>query len=364
MKFKEIKNMTLTQIWEKIQKPFNFAWKAGIIVIAVGIACGLFSELMSLICCSMSDRISDIEYISDNVKAEYYTDGTCRLYERYSDKKLSKKLKFVDSCPMTDDSLTSYQSLDGKWGFIDMNSGNIVIPASYEKVWDFNEGLAAVADAEQKVGFIDKTGELQIPMMEVDYRSGYYSFENGIAILEAPETGLKGAINKEGTWVLPMEFFNIFYPDDEGYMKVYDGEHWGLYDSVGNEVFPIIYDDIYYDKGLNGVFTQKDGIKQLVTTSGEVIEPFVVDRIQPLRYIVNYLSESDNEYATHPYLVDYNIDIYHGVLDNRNGKVVIPAVYDSIEMISKDLIKASLGLENIESVVFDVERGEKISNVL
>ena len=28
MKFKEIKDMTLAQIWEKVQKPFNFAWKA------------------------------------------------------------------------------------------------------------------------------------------------------------------------------------------------------------------------------------------------------------------------------------------------------------------------------------------------
>ena len=61
---------------------------------------------------------------------------------------------------------------------------------------------------------------------------------------------------------------------------------------------------------------------------------------------------------------DYNIDIYHGVLDTRNCKIVIPAIYDTIEMISKDMIKASLGLENIESVVFDVERSEKISNVL
>ena len=82
MKLKEIKEMTLTQIWDKIQKPFNFAWTAGIIVIAVGIAYGLFSELMAFIWCRMEDRISNIEYISENVKAEYYTDGTCRLYER------------------------------------------------------------------------------------------------------------------------------------------------------------------------------------------------------------------------------------------------------------------------------------------
>ena len=361
MKLKEIKDMTLTQIWEKVQKPFNFAWKVGIIVIAVGIACGLFSELMSFICCSMADRLSDIEYLSENVEARYYTDGTCRLYKRYSDRELSKKLKFVDSCPMTDDCLTSYQDFNGKWGFVDMNTGKIVIPAVYEKVWDFTEGLAAVADAEHKVGFIDKTGELQIPMMDVDYKSGHYSFENGIAVLEAPGTGLKGAINKEGIWVLPMEFYNIFYPDDSGFMKVSDGEHWGLYDSAGHKIFPIIYDDIYYDKGLEAVFIQSDGIKQLLTISGDVIEPFVVDRIQSLRYLVNYHSESEIEYATHPYLVDYNIDIYHGVLDTRTGNVVIPAVYDSIEMISKDMFKASLGLENVESVLFDI-KGNKIED--
>lgn len=116
-----------------------------------------------------------------------------------------KEIKFVDSCPITDDSLTSYQSLEGKW-------------------------------------------------------------------------------------VIPMEYKNVFYPDDCGFMKVYDGYHWGLYDSDGNEVFPIIYDDIYYDKGL----------------------------------------------------------------DTRTGKIVIPAIYDRIEMASKDMLTASLGIENVESVVFDI----------
>lgn len=353
MKFKEIKDMTLAQIWEKVQKPFNFAWKAGIIVIAVGMTCGLLSELMGWLWGYVEGEAYDTEYISENVKARYYTDGTCRLYKRYSDRKLSKKLKFVDSCPITDDSLTSYQSLEGKWGFIDINSGKVVIPAAYEKVWDFNEGLAAVADESNKVGYININGELVIPMQDVDHRPGYYSFDNGISIMEAPVTGLKGAINKEGNWVIPMEHKNIFYPDDSGFMKVYDGDHWGLYDSDGNEIFPIEYDEIYYDLGQEGVFALKEGIKQLLTVSGEVIEPFIIDRTSPLRYIVEYHTDSESEYKTHPYLVDYEVDSYHGVLDTRNGKIVIPAIYDTIEMLSRDMIKASLGLENIESVVFD-----------
>ena len=360
MKFKEIKNMTLTQIWEKIQKPFNFAWKAGIIVIAVGITCGLLSELMGWLWCYVEGDTYDTKYLSENVEARYYTDGTCRLYKRYSDRKLSKKLKFIDSCPMTDDSLTSYQSLEGKWGFIDMNSGDIVIPASYEKVWDFNEGLAAVSDAEHKVGFIDKTGELQIPMIDVDWKDGYYSFENGLCVLTHTFSGKKGAIDKSGHWILPMEYDSVNYPYDNGFIKVRNGDHWGMYDMNGNEVFEIQYDEIFYDAGLEGVFILKDGIKQLVTVSGEVIEPFIVDRTYPLKYVTEYHPESESEYATHPYLVDYEIDsCYHGVLDTRSGKIVIPAIYDSVEMVSKDMIKASLGLENVESVLFDLH-GKKI----
>lgn len=359
MKFKEIKEMTLTQIWDKMKKPFNFAWRAGVIVIAVGMICGLFSEFMGWLWCYGEGDSYETEYLSDNVKARYYTDGTCRLYECHSDKRLSKRLKFVDSCPMSDDTLTSYQDLDGKWGFLSTLSGKIVIPAAYTSVWDFNEGLAAVADAEHKVGFIDITGTLVIPMQDVDHQSGYYSFENGISIMEAPLTGLKGAINKEGKWVIPMKYKNVFYPNDCGFIKVYDGYHWGLYDSNGNEVFPIEYDEIYYDLAQEGVFALKDGVKQLLSVSGEVIEPFIVDSTRPLRYIVGYNPDSESEYLTHPYLVDYCVDDYHGVLDTRTGKIVIPAIYDRIEMISKDMITASLGIENTESVVFDLV-GRKI----
>ena len=244
--------------------------------------CGLVEELVDWIDDLFYEGVDHTEYISEQVKVRYYSDETCRLYDAKSDKKLSKKIKYVDYCPMTDSPLTSYQSLDGKWGFIDMNSGKIVIPAIYEKVWDFTEGLAAVAEGYNKVGFIDTTDKLVIPMQEVDYRSGYYSFDNGVAILEAPETGLKGAINKEGEWILPMKYVNIFYPNESGFMKVYDGDYWGLYDSEGTEVFPIEYDEIYYDTGQEGVFALKEGIKQLLTISGEVIESFIVDYTHPL----------------------------------------------------------------------------------
>lgn len=127
----------------------------------------------------------------------------------------------------------------------------------------------------------------------------------------------------------------------------------------GNELFPIEYDEIYYDLAQEGVFALKNGVKQLLSLSGEVIEPFIVDSTRPLRYIVRYNPDSESEYVTHLYLVDFCVDDYHGVLDTRTGKIVIPAIYDRIEMVSKDMITASLGIENMESVVFDTN-GRKV----
>lgn len=352
MKLKPLKDMTLSHIWDKMKKPFNFAWRTGVIVIAVCISYGLICELGECVWDLFDDDSYETELISEHVKARYYKDGTCRLYEKDNDKKLSKKLKYVDYCPMTDDTLTSYQSLEGKWGFISMESGKIIIPAAYSKVWDFCEGLAAVADESNSVGFINKKGELVIPMQKVDHKSGDYSFDNGIAIMEAPISGLKGAINKEGKWIIPMAYKNISYPDNSGFIKVSDGKYWGLYNSEGKEVFPIKYDGIYYNTAQDAVFALKDGIKQLLTLSGEVIEPFIVDYTYPLRYIVKYDPESESEYETHPYLIDYCVDDFHGVIDSRTGKIVIPAIYGMVEMSSRNMITATLGIENVESKTF------------
>ena len=359
MKFKEIKNMTLTQIWEKFKKPFNFAWKAGIIVIAVGITCGLFSELMGWLWGYVEGDSYDTEYVSDKIQVRYYTDGTCRIYTRWDNKKLSKKLRYVDPYPLAGDTLTTYQSLDGKWGYLSTVSGKIVIPAAYAEVWDFSEGLAAVVDATGKSGYVDRTGEMVFYVEDICVDGTDNSFCNGLCVLKSATSGLKGAINRTGDWILPMKYHQVFSPYSNGFIKVSDGEHWGLFDSTGKELFPIAYDDIYYDEGYDRVFINRNGVKQLVSVTGEIIEPFIVDRISPLNYIVEYNPDSTNVVATHPYLVEYEIDSERGVLDSRTSKIIIPADSDTIEMISRTSIKASLDLEHIESVIFDIQ-GHKL----
>ena len=41
--------MSLIQIWDKMKKPFNLAWRAGVIVIALGMTCGFVEELVDWI---------------------------------------------------------------------------------------------------------------------------------------------------------------------------------------------------------------------------------------------------------------------------------------------------------------------------
>ena len=53
-------------------------------------------------------------------------------------------------------------SLDWKWGFIDVR-GRVVIPAIYQKVGDFSQGLAPVQEKTDGLwGFIDQTGQMVI----------------------------------------------------------------------------------------------------------------------------------------------------------------------------------------------------------
>lgn len=74
MKLKNVKDMTLTQIWDKMKKPFNFAWRTGVIFIALGMTCGFVEELVDWIDDLFYEGVDHTEYISEQVKVRYYSD--------------------------------------------------------------------------------------------------------------------------------------------------------------------------------------------------------------------------------------------------------------------------------------------------
>ena len=96
-----------------------------------------------------------------------------------------------------------------KWGFKDAD-GNIVIPATYEKVWEFSEGLAPVQirdkTAAYKWGFIDKDNKFVIPATYVDARP----FSEGLAPVDTDVYwGGWGFIDKDNKMIIPAVYDGV-----------------------------------------------------------------------------------------------------------------------------------------------------------
>ena len=91
-----------------------------------------------------------------------------------------------------------FKVAERKWGFINVE-GKVVIPAQYDDIKDFGDGLAAVK-IDNKWGFINKEGELVIPC-QFDRAD---SFSEGLAAV--CRNNKWGFINTEGKNVIPCVF--------------------------------------------------------------------------------------------------------------------------------------------------------------
>ncbi len=114
------------------------------------------------------------------------------------------------------------------WGYIN-KAGKITIPAKFQEVFDFVDGLALV-EYKYTFGFIDKTGEFAIAN-EYDEAK---SFNNGLAIVKK---GIRfGAINNFGEETIPIEYDGIFDLGDSVFVAVNQGIYY-YYNSANGKIF-------------------------------------------------------------------------------------------------------------------------------
>lgn len=352
----------LSQIWDKFSKPFNFCWKAGLAIFAIVFVIQIGEELVD----TCKDHLGLTHYywgdedLGKNIEIRHFSNNQAATYNKLTDERLSPKVRWI-SCVPERDSLTVFCDKEGKRGYLNVNTGKVVIPGQYKHAWHFSEGLAAVVGDNGKVGFINYENELVIPM-EFDYVQDYdYLFIRDHCIIRDGESGKYGVIDRSGMVVVPFDYTDIFEAsesDDTWYIRK-DGK-CGLLGSDMNIIFNTEFDNI--DACVEGdvAYLTSEGLKQLVAFDGEVIEPFVIDETWPMAYIIKWNQSNSDEYELHPYLVEYSIGyLRKGVLDSRTGRVVIPALYTEISMISKDLISADLGYGD-ECVMFNT-RGERVN---
>ena len=206
-------------------------------------------------------------------------------------------------------------------GYIDKD-GQLIIPFEFDAIVageslefnDFSEGLAAVSKND-KYGFIDTKGKVVI---EPKYEWAS-SFSDGLAIVSVE--GLYGAIDKQGKTVIPFEYQALanFYDgfataarppkDPEDYESKY-----GLINKKNEVVIPFMYESMGNLSELL-IAVKKDGKWGYIDTTNKAIIPITLkyemvnDFSDGLAAVFSYEENSDN--------------LKYGYID-KTGKLVIP----------------------------------------
>lgn len=344
---------------DKITKTLNVCWKIGVTFVGLW----LMFSVVELIGARYGRARWMDKTISADIVVREYRNSTCRVYNKRTEQYTTPRLRWVAGTPERD-SITVFCDKRGYRGFLNVNTGEIVIPAQYGKAWQFSEGLAAVEYGKKQLGFINHDNELVIE--DIPHESGFfdYVFKNGTCVILTWVNGDQVySIYSSKTLGKIGEYDGINHLDRGGYKIVRNEEGYWLLDRYYNRVFNEPYEELEEAYYIDGVFVVHNGVKQLWGYDGTVLEPFVIDGTKRLTYAVDLTDpyyDSDGFYydqkiesEIEPDLVAYRAGSFMGLMNANTGEIITPAIYGDITMISKDLLRAELNNHNEESVILD-----------
>ena len=244
------------------------------------------------------------------------------------------------------------------WGFVGPKGE--VVPPTYSEVYGFQDGIAAVSKRE-KWGFIDVTGAEVIPF-KYDYASGFREGASAVMI-----DGWWGLIDREGRYVVELKY-DVIRPLTHGpYFMFEEKGLQGVIDANGEVLVDPQFDQVHVlSEGLVNVYVGgKGGYYNTVTKAIEIEPQF--DMAAPFNYGVaevrigkatgfidrngNFtveLREPDKRFPSSfghfssdwPKLspVRKYVEIKRGhqkvgLIDVRDGTILIEPMFDSIGMV-------------------------------
>ena len=189
------------------------------------------------------------------------------------------------------------------WGFIN-ESGTEMVPAVYDEVNYFSEGLASVSK-NGKYGYINKSGKVMIPFMWDDAEA----FKNNAAVVSKGDKS--GLINKTGDFMIPVEYDELTEPIED-ICVVVKNDKAGYLDKNGNAITKLEF-DIASDFRDGFAIVGIDDLFGLVSAQGKIVVEAIYDN---LSWVSSELlkAESNEKWG----------------LINRVGEVVLPISYDAI----------------------------------
>ena len=271
----------------------------------------------------------------------------CQLKDVRTGEFTTPRLNHVFINEAGEDSLVVFRTCDRKRGFLNINTGKIVIPAQYDRAWNFREGLAAVIK-DGEISFLNSDGELAFPTtfpMRYDDDFIYYAFmfHNGLCAMLNTERKW-GLIDNQGNWVVEPIYTRLDKPQ-YGYRVVSDGVHYGLLTEDGHVALPLEYDYIRPASTEKGFRVTKDGCAKIIDTNLNTIVPFVYDRIFKLSCAGTYdYDEYDEDEIRSTDIATYrryDVGEGSGIID-QHGNVIIPAKYFMVRIVNENLFEVEV----------------------
>ena len=135
--------------------------------------------------------------------------------------------------------IKQYQYGNLKFGWLNHKGEEIIEPQFNEAIPFIWGNLTPAVDENGKVGYINKKGKW---IIEPKYKYAENFFENGLAIVENPNTEEYGIINKSNEFVIKAQYDDLVYLGHDLYYAE-DGNKEGIINSKGKEVIKM--NDIY-----------------------------------------------------------------------------------------------------------------------
>lgn len=299
----------------------------------------------------LSQERDDNEYIYEHdfnthINGDIYcnrdNNNSYYIYNAKTNKKLIKNLdSVVDNSYFSNDSL-AYFKRNGKYGYFNHYTGEVIIPEQFDDACQFNEGLAAVT-LNNRLLFINKNAEIVIDKnftINPDFNYANYNFINGLCIV--PSNNKYGLIDKNGNWILNPEYDDIDYSSN--YCLVTKDCMMGAYDcETSTMILPIKYYQIAYEDNYYEVF-DTDNVQMHYDLQGNIIQDNVIDYVSQMPYDLpetvqgeDGLSYKQGVAKALLYRVDYSQGISYYGLMSCDGRCITKPIYSEIETIGQDL---------------------------
>ena len=337
-------------IWRTFAMSATVLLTIFIVVFLMAIANTIYDKYYKEVYCYNPD-CPHAEYLGKNIYYHNLDDGKGYVFNSLTKEKTVKNIVWL-STPVGDDSLACFNE-GKKRGYLNMKTGQVVIPAKYNHAWIFSEGLASVEE-NGSIKFIDGTGKTVIDNV-TDYRPQMDAllFHGGYCVVDQDGPELSFLIDKRGMALLPQEYNSIVYNETYGLWQVQRGDEQGVYDANLNPIVPLtkcsffIGDDTI-DQTLADHTVRKFDLK------GKLIDDFYYNNIRSLEYEKDEIayrritvydddgspsSKMDEPY--HPQakarLWAYEAgDGFEGLMTTDGRRVTMP-LYRNIEAIGPDL---------------------------